>query len=70
VCDLLQSIFITASLYTALPFPRYLITDIVLLLLYRSLPYCSVRSCRAASVVLNLDGSNSYAAISRYLNKE
>jgi len=62
-----------AFLYTALPFPRCFVTDIVLLPLYRPLPCCGVCSRRAANAVLNSDGSdssNSRAAISRRLNKE
>ena len=42
----------------------------MLLPLYRSLPYYSIRSRYTAGAVLNLDGRNSRAAISRRLNKE
>jgi hypothetical protein len=49
---------------------RYLFSNIILLPLYRSLPYRGVRSYCIASAVLNSDGSNSYAAISRRLIKE
>ena len=66
--DLLQSIFVSASLYTALLFPRYFVTNIMLLPLYRSLPFYG-GSRRAASAVLNL-GSSGEAVISCRLNKE
>jgi len=36
----------------------------------RSLPCCGVRSRRAAGVVLNSDGGDSYAAVIYRLNKE
>jgi hypothetical protein len=42
----------------------------MLLPLNRSLPYRSTRSYRAAGAVLNSDGSNGCAAISRRSNKE
>ena len=42
----------------------------MLLPLYRSLPCRGIRSCYVASALLNLDGSDSYATISRRLNKE
>ena len=45
-------------------------SSIILLPLYRSLPYRGIRSYYIANAVLNLDGSNSYAIISRRLNKE
>ena len=50
-------------------FPRCLFSNIILLPLYRSLPYRSIRSCCIAGAVLNLDGSNG-AAIGCCLNKE
>ena len=62
--------FVSVSLCTNLPFPRCLFSNIMLLPLYKSLPYCGVRSCRVASVVVNSDGSGSYAAVNRRLNKE
>jgi hypothetical protein len=72
--DLLQSIYLllsySASLYTALPFPRCLLSNVMLLPLYGSLSCRGVRSCRAASAVLNSDGSDGRAAISRRLIKE
>jgi hypothetical protein len=49
---------------------RYLFSNIMLLPLYRSLPYRGIRSYYIASVVLNLDSSNSRATISRRLIKE
>ena len=60
----------SASLYTTLPFPRYLFSSIILLPLYRSLPYYGIRSYYTASVVLNSDSSDGRAAIGRRLNKE
>ena len=68
--DLLRSIFVSVSLYTALPFPQCLFSNIMLLSLYRPLPYRGVRSYHAASAVLNSDGSDSHAAISCRLIKE
>ena len=73
--DLLQSIFVlsclcSASLYTALPFPRCLFSGVMPLPLYRSLPCRGIRSRRAAGAVLNSDGSNGRAAIGRRSNKE
>jgi len=44
--------------------------DVVAASLYRSLPCRGVCSRRAANAVLNLDGSNSRAAIIRRPNKE
>jgi len=44
--------------------------DVIAAPLYRLLPYHSVCSCCAANAVLNSDGSDSYAAIIRRLNKE
>ena len=60
----------SASLYTTLPFPRYLFSNIMLLPLHRSLPYHSIRSCYIAGAVLNSDGGGGRAIISRRLNKE
>jgi hypothetical protein len=72
--DLLQSIYLllsySASLYTVLPFPRCLLSNIILLPLYGSLPCRGVYSYCAAGVVLNLDSSDGRAAISCRLNKE
>jgi len=45
-------------------------TDVVAAPLYRLLPCCGVCSCCAANAVLNLDGSDSRAAIICRLNKE
>jgi hypothetical protein len=70
VYDLLQRLFVGASLYTALPFPRYLFSNIMLLPLYRSLPYGGARSRYVASAVLNSDGSDGCAVIGCRLNKE
>jgi hypothetical protein len=71
--NLLQSICLllsySASLYAALPFPRCLLSNIMLLPSYGSLPYRGIRSCRVAGAVLNSDGS-SRAVISRHSNKE
>ena len=50
--------------------PQCLLSNIMLLSLYRSLPYCGVYSRCAASAVLNSDSGGGYAAISRCLNKE
>jgi hypothetical protein len=66
----LQNTFISVSLYTALPFPRYLFSNIMLLPLYRSFPCRGACSCRVAGAVVNLDGSDSCTAISRRLIKE
>jgi hypothetical protein len=48
---------------------RCLFSNIILLPLYRSLPYHSVCSHHTASAVLNSDNSSG-ATINRYLNKE
>jgi len=48
---------------------RCFVTNIVLLPLYKSLPYRGIRSYRAASIVLNSGGSGR-AIISCRLNKE
>ena len=50
--------------------PQCLFSNIILLPLYRSLPCYSVRSYCAASAVLNSNGSDSRAAISRRSNKK
>ena len=49
---------------------RCLLPNLMLLPLYRPLPYRGVRSRRAAGTVLSSDGSDNRAAISRRLNKE
>ena len=68
--DLFQCIFVSGFLYTALPFRGAYFSNIMLLPLYRSLPCCGIRSCRVAGEVLNSDGSDSRAAISRRSIKE
>ena len=59
----------SVSLYTALPFPRCLFSNVMLLPLYRSPPYRGVRSRRVAGAVLNSDDGGG-AAINRRLIKE
>ena len=49
---------------------RFLFSNTMLLSLYRSLPYYSIRSRYAAGAVLNSDGSDGRAIIGRRLNKE
>ena len=49
---------------------RYSFPNIMLLSLYRSLPYRGASSRRVAGAVLNSDGSDGRAAIGRRLNKE
>ena len=58
------------SLYTALPFPRCLFSNIMLLPLHRSLPCHGICSRHVAGAVLNSDGSDGRAAIGCRLNKE
>ena len=68
--DLLQRILISVSFVYYFTVPRCLLSDIMLLPLYRSLPCRGIRSRRVAGAVLNSDGSDSRAAISRRSIKE
>ena len=59
----------SVSLYTSLPFPQYLFSNIMLLPLYRFPPCRSIRSRYIAGAVLNLDNGGG-AAINCRLIKE
>ena len=68
--DFLQRILVGVSSVYYFTVPRCLLSDIMLLPLYRSLPCYGVRSRRAAGAVLNSDGSDSRAATGRCLINE